>query len=382
MLGVPVFFSSLWGSRMSNGQSAGISDVLTSKPARVTFAILGPIAVVFVFYASFLFMRDAETHRAVIALIALVVGVGGIWALFASLTNAAEALPTNARYAMRPWVFVGPALAILMVYIVFPSIRTVWISLFDRTSTQFVGLKNYVTLFTDQTLLITIRNTAAWVVFVPFVAVTLGLIVAVMADRLSSTSEKVTKSLIFLPMAISFVGASVIWRFVYAYTPPGEPQIGLLNAVVVALGGQPQAWWTIRPWNNFFLMFIMVWLQTGFAMVILSAAVKGVPKDLLDAARIDGCGEIRVFFSVIIPYVQGTILTVLTTILFLVLKIFDIVWVMTSGDFGTHIVASRMYEETFIFRNFGRGAALAVFLFIIIVPFMIRNVRQMRENRG
>jgi len=367
---------------MSNGQSAGISDVLTSKPARVTFAILGPIAVVFVFYASFLFMRDAETHRAVIALIALVVGVGGIWALFASLTNAAEALPTNARYAMRPWVFVGPALAILMVYIVFPSIRTVWISLFDRTSTQFVGLKNYVTLFTDQTLLITIRNTAAWVVFVPFVAVTLGLIVAVMADRLSSTSEKVTKSLIFLPMAISFVGASVIWRFVYAYTPPGEPQIGLLNAVVVALGGQPQAWWTIRPWNNFFLMFIMVWLQTGFAMVILSAAVKGVPKDLLDAARIDGCGEIRVFFSVIIPYVQGTILTVLTTILFLVLKIFDIVWVMTSGDFGTHIVASRMYEETFIFRNFGRGAALAVFLFIIIVPFMIRNVRQMRENRG
>ena len=382
MLGVPVFFSSLWGSRMSNGQSAGISDVLTSKPARVTFAILGPIAVVFVFYTSFLFMRDAETHRAVIALIALVVGVGGIWALFASLTNAAEALPTNARYAMRPWVFVGPALAILMVYIVFPSIRTVWISLFDRTSTQFVGLKNYVTLFTDQTLLITIRNTAAWVVFVPFVAVTLGLIVAVMADRLSSTSEKVTKSLIFLPMAISFVGASVIWRFVYAYTPPGEPQIGLLNAVVVALGGQPQAWWTIRPWNNFFLMFIMVWLQTGFAMVILSAAVKGVPKDLLDAARIDGCGEIRVFFSVIIPYVQGTILTVLTTILFLVLKIFDIVWVMTSGDFGTHIVASRMYEETFIFRNFGRGAALAVFLFIIIVPFMIRNVRQMRENRG
>ncbi len=382
MLGVPVFFSRLWGSRMSNGQSAGISDVLTSKPARVTFAILGPIAVVFVFYTSFLFMRDAETHRAVIALIALVVGVGGIWALFASLTNAAEALPTNARYAMRPWVFVGPALAILMVYIVFPSIRTVWISLFDRTSTQFVGLRNYVNLFTEQSLLITIRNTAAWVVIVPFVAVTLGLIVAVMADRLSSTSEKVTKSLIFLPMAISFVGASVIWRFVYAYTPPGEPQIGLLNAVVVALGGQPQAWWTIRPWNNFFLMFIMVWLQTGFAMVILSAAVKGVPKDLLDAARIDGCGEIRVFFSVIIPYVQGTILTVLTTILFLVLKIFDIVWVMTSGDFGTHIVASRMYEETFIFRNFGRGAALAVFLFIIIVPFMIRNVRQMRENRG
>lgn len=367
---------------MSNGQTAGISDVLTSKPARVAFAIIGPIAVVFVFYSSFLFMRDAEAHRAVIALIALVVGVGGIWALFASLTNAAEALPTNARYAMRPWVFVGPALIILTIYIVFPSIRTLWISFFNRTSEQFVGLRNYVNLFTEQDLLITIRNTAMWVIVVPFISVTLGLIIAVMADRLSSSSEKVTKSLIFLPMAISFVGASVIWRFVYAYQPPGDPQIGLLNAIVTYFGGQPQAWWTIRFWNNFLLMFIMIWLQTGFAMVILSAAVKGVPKDLLDAARIDGCGEIRVFFNVIIPYVQGTILTVLTTILFLVLKIFDIVWVMTSGDFGTHIVASRMYEETFIFRNFGRGSALAVFLFIIVIPFMVRNVRQMRENRG
>jgi len=144
MHGVPVFFSRLWGSRMSNGQSVGLPDALTSKPARVTFAILGPIAVVLIFYTSFLFMRDADTHRAVVALIALVVGVGGIWALFASLTNAAEALPTNARYAMRPWVFVGPALAVLMLYIVFPSIRTVWISFFDRTSTQFVGLRNYV----------------------------------------------------------------------------------------------------------------------------------------------------------------------------------------------------------------------------------------------
>jgi alpha-glucoside transport system permease protein len=182
-------------------------------------------------------------------------------------------------------------------------------------------------------------------------------------------------------MAISFVGASVIWRFVYAYRPPGQAQIGLLNAIVTALGGDPVAWITIRPWNNLFLLFIMIWLQTGFAMVILSASVKGVPRDLKDAARIDGCNELRVFFHVIIPYVSGTILTVTTTILFLVLKIFDIVWVMTSGDFDTGIVASRMYEEAFIFRNYGRGSALAVFLFIVVVPVMIRNIRRMREQR-
>jgi alpha-glucoside transport system permease protein len=212
--------------------------------------------------------------------------------------------------------------------------------------------------------------------------VALGLVVAVMADRLSERWEKVNKSLVFLPMAISFVGASVIWRFVYAFQPPGEPQIGLLNAIVVSAGGSPQAWWTIEPWNNFFLMFIMIWLQTGFAMVILSAAVKGVPRDLIDAARVDGAGEIRTFFSVTVPYIGGTILTVLTTILFLVLKIFDIVWVMTSGDFGTHIVASRFYEETFVFRNFGRGSTLAVILLIFVVPFMIRNIRQMQENRS
>ncbi|MFP4425108.1 MAG: carbohydrate ABC transporter permease [Spirochaetaceae bacterium] len=365
---------------MSN-QSSGALEFLQAKPARLAIGIIAPIAVLLVFFWSFLFMRDTEASKWAIAIIALIVGVGGIWALFASLTNLVEVLPQRVTYALRPWVFVGPAALILGAYIVLPALRTLWISFFNRTSEQFVGLRNYVALFTESGMIVTIRNTALWVVVVPFVSVALGLLVAVMADRLKENWEKVTKSLIFLPMAISFVGASVIWRFVYAYQPTEEPQIGLLNAVVVALGGGSQAWWTVRPWNNFLLMVIMIWLQTGFAMVILSASVKGVPKDLLDAARIDGCGEIRVFFNVTIPYVAGTILTVLTTILFLVLKIFDIVWVMTSGDFGTHIVASRMYEETFIFRNFGRGAALSVFLFVVVIPFMIRNVTQMKEAR-
>jgi len=339
------------------------------------------IAVLAVIYWSFIFMRDSGANKFFIAVIALAVGIGGIWVLLASLNYFVSALPQRARDFLRPYVFAGPGALVLLFYIVFPSIRTLWISFFNRTSTQFVGLKNYVFIFTDPSMLVVLRNTVMWVVLVPAVAVSLGLIIAVMTDRLSQTMEKVVKSLIFLPLAISFVGASVIWRFVYYYQPPGAEQIGLLNAIVTALGGDPVAWLVQRPWNNLFLIFIMIWLQTGFAMVILSAAVKGVPKDLLDAARIDGAGEIRAFFNVIVPYISGTILTVTTTILFLVLKIFDIVYVMTSGNFDTGIVASRLYKEAFIYRNFGQGSALAVFLLVVVVPFMIRNVTQMREQR-
>ncbi len=326
-------------------------------------------------------MRDSEASKFLIGIVALVVGVGGVWVLFAATNNLVSLLPVRMRDALRPFVFVGPAVAVLLFYIVFPALRTIWLSFLNRTSTEFVGLKNYAFVFTDPQMLIVLRNTLFWVLIVPFVAVALGLIIAVMADRLKPGWEKVAKSMIFLPMAISFVGASVIWRFVYYYQPAGYEQIGLLNAIVTAFGGEPVAWLIIRPWNNFFLLFIMIWLQTGFAMVIQSAAVKGVPNSLLEAARIDGAGEIRIFFNVIIPYIKGTILTVMTTILFMVLKIFDIVYVMTSGNYDTGIVASRMYKEAFIYRNFGRGSALAVFLFIVVIPFMIRNITQMRENR-
>ncbi|MFW5685498.1 MAG: carbohydrate ABC transporter permease [Spirochaetota bacterium] len=352
-----------------------------SKLGRVLFAVIVVVGLGFVFRWAFLFMRDSDASKLTIALVALTVGIGGIWALYASLTNLVEVTPIRIRDSLRPWVFVLPGVLILAMYIVFPAARTIWISFLDRTSTDFVGLRNYRFMFTDDRMLTILRNTLMWVVLVPTIAVSLGLVIAVMADRLSGFWEKTAKSFVFLPMAISFVGASVIWRFVYAYRPLGRPQIGLLNAIVTAFGADPVAWITVRPWNNLFLLVIMIWLQTGFAMVILSAAVKGVPRDLLDAARIDGCNEIRVFFNVIIPYVSGTILTVTTTILFLVLKIFDIVWVMTSGDFDTGIVASRMYEEAFVFRNYGRGSALAVLLFLVVIPLMIRNIKNMREKR-
>ncbi|MCF7948508.1 MAG: sugar ABC transporter permease [Spirochaetia bacterium] len=326
-------------------------------------------------------MRDSEASKFLIGIVALTIGVGGVWVLFAATNNLVSMLPTRMRDTLRPFVFVGPAVAVLLFYIVFPALRTIYLSFLNRTSTEFVGLRNYEFVFTDPQMLIILRNTLLWVLIVPFVAVAMGLLIAVMTDRLRPGWEKIVKSLIFLPMAISFVGASVIWRFVYYYQPAGYEQIGLLNAIVTAFGGEPVAWLIIRPWNNFFLLFIMIWLQTGFAMVIQSAAVKGVPSSLLEAARIDGANEIRIFFNVIIPYIKGTILTVMTTILFMVLKIFDIVYVMTSGNYDTGIVASRMYKEAFIYRNFGRGSALAVFLFIVVIPFMIRNITQMRENR-
>ncbi len=356
-------------------------EIFAATPARILVALIIPTITFFVLLWSFNFMRDSRAPRIMVAIVALIVGVGGVWALYLALNHLVTQMPMRIRDSLLPYVFVGPALAVLTAYIVLPSLRTVTLSLMNRAGTEFVGLDNYIFAFTDPSMLITLRNTFLWLIIVPAFTVSLGLLIAVLVDRMSETGEKVAKTFIFLPLAISFVGASVIWRFIYFYQPPGMAQPGLLNAIVVALGGSPQGWLTIRPWNNFFLIAIMIWLQTGFAMVILSAAVKGVPGDLLDAARIDGAGEIRVFFNVIIPYVSGTILTVTTTILILVLKIFDVVFVMTSGQFQTGVVAFRMYQEAFIFRHFGRGAALATLLFIGVLPIMIRNMKSMKERR-
>ena len=359
-----------------------------ARPLLGAASLLAGVSAVIV--VAFLFMRDSGAAKPIVAVVALVVGIGGVWALFYSGNNLLEALPRNLRNALRPWLFVGPALLIVAIYIVFPAVRTIWISFFDRSSQAFVGLENYLFILTDPEMLVVLRNTLLWVLLAPTLSVVLGLLIAVLIDRLPSIAERTIKSLIFLPMAISFVGASVIWRFVYYFQPAGYEQVGLLNAIAIAFGGEPQAWLTQLPWNaigvpwlnNLFLIVIMIWLQTGFAMVILSAAVKGVPQDLVEAAHIDGAGEIRTFFRIVIPWIRGSILTVSTTILFLVLKIFDVVFVMTSGNFDTGVVASRMYDEAFRFRNFGRGSALAVLLFVIVIPFMVRTIRRLREQTG
>lgn len=359
-----------------------LSDFFETKPGIAVRTIVVAAATAIVLGFGFIWLRDnaATSNRFSVAVIALFIGVGGIWGFYYSLNSLVELLPEGVRDIYLPYVFIGPAILTIGFYIVWPAIYTTYLSFFDRFGENFIGIQNYRFIFTNPAMLVILRNTLLWVVLVPTIATALGLLIAVITDRFRPTSEKIVKSLIFLPMAISFVGASVIWRFVYAFQPAGLPQIGILNAIVTALGGSPVAWITVRPWNNLLLIFIMIWLQTGFAMVILSAAVKGVPKDLIEAARIDGANEIRSFFNVTIPYISGTILTVATTIVFLVLKVFDVVYVMTSGAYGTNIVALRMYQEAFVQRNFGRGSALAVFLFVVVIPLMVQNARQLKDR--
>ncbi|MCG8477715.1 MAG: sugar ABC transporter permease [Spirochaetales bacterium] len=355
------------------------SAVTSNRTTQTLISVIIAAALVMVFAWSFNFMRNEDAPRFLIAVVALVVGVGGIWALFLTVDKLVAQLPIAARDRLRPYVFITPAFLILLIYIIYPTLRTIYVSFFDYSrggAPVNFGLQNYVAAFQDPALLIAIRNNILWLIFVPLFAVSLGLIIAVLVDRIRW--EKFAKSLIFMPMAISFVGAAVIWRFIYYFAIFGE-QIGLLNAIVVGLGGESIGWLRLEPWNNFFLIVIMIWLQTGFAMVILSSAVKGVPASLLEAARIDGAGEFRIFFQVIIPYVSGTILTVTTTIVILVLKVFDVVFVMTSGRFNTDVVANMMYNQMFRQGQYGRGAALAVVIFLAVTPVMIRNIRSLNK---
>jgi alpha-glucoside transport system permease protein len=363
---------------------------------RVLLAVGIPAIAFYVLYLGFLFLRDSQAPRGIIALVAIVWGVGGVAILYWIFNGLVEMLPDVWRTRLLPFVFVGPAMAILSWYLAIPTIRTFWISLFGRDgppggmnffqqlgSEAFVGLSNYRAVFTEPLMLESFRNNLMWIVFGSTLSVAFGLIIAVLADR--SSFEKVAKSLIFLPMAISFVGASIIWNFIYEYRPAGQPQIGLLNSIVVGLGGTPQAWpqWVdIIPWNNLFLIVIVIWLQAGFSMVLFSAALKGIPDELLEAGRIDGATEIQIFFRIMIPYIQGTIISVWTTIVIFTLKIFDVVWVMTGGQFGTHVIATQFYRQSFTNRNSGFGSAIAIVLLIAVVPVMYYNLRQFRKQEA
>jgi alpha-glucoside transport system permease protein len=307
-----------------------------------------------------------------------------------------ERLPGAWTTRLLPFVFVGPAMAILAWYLAIPTLRTFWISLFGRDgppaelnflqqlqSDAFVGLSNYLAVFTEPLMLEAFRNNIMWILFGSTFSVAFGLLIAVLADR--SSFEKLAKSMIFLPMAISFVGASIIWNFIYEFRPANQEQIGLLNAVVTAMGGTPRAWaqWVdISPWNNLFLIVIVIWLQAGFSMVLFSAALKGIPEELLEAGRLDGANEFQIFFRIMIPYISGTIISVLTTVIIFTLKIFDVVWVMTGGQFGTHVIATQFYRQSFTNRNSGFGSAIAIVLLIAVVPVMIYNLKQFREREG
>lgn len=339
------------------------------------------LALAFTLKWAFDFIQAEDTPRGLALLVAITAGVGGTW-LFFGLTDhlVAQVSIKRLRNALQPFVFVGPALLLLIVYLIYPTIRTILMSFMDGRGEKFIGLENYRFLLTDPSMHIAFRNNLIWLVLGTTLCVSLGLVIAVLVDRIRF--EAVAKSMVFLPVAISSVGASVIWRFMYAYQPAGKEQIGLLNAIVVALGGEPVTWLIKSPLNLLALIAILVWLQTGFCMVVLSAAIKNVPQELMEAARIDGANEFHLFFRITIPYVRGTIITVATTILIMVLKIFDIVYVMTRGNYNTEVVANRMYVEMFTYRNFGHGAALAVILFLAVFPAMMINVRNLRQQRS
>jgi alpha-glucoside transport system permease protein len=371
----------------------------------IGLTVLLILGAVYLLYLGFIFLRSGEQAKWIMTLAAIVWGVGGVALLYYLFNRLVESFPQSWTSRLQPLVFVGPALALLIWFLALPALRTLYISLFGRNgpgavtlamfvsdpggtlaalSSQFVGLDNYVAVFTDRLMLSALRNNILfWIGIATPLTVIFGLVIAVLADR--SRFERTAKSMIFLPYAISFVGASVIWNFIYEVNAPGAPQIGLLNAIVVALGGDPHGWVNytqIAPWNNLFLVLIVVWLQTGFAMVLFSAAIKGIPEELLEAARVDGATEVQIFFRIMIPYLMGTIIAVTTTIIIFTLKIFDVVWVMTGGQFDTDVIATQFYRQSFINRNSGFGSAIAIILLLAIVPVIIYNLRRVGDQEA
>lgn len=299
---------------------------------------------------------------------------------------APEDVPAVMRQRpLTPWLYLAPALVVMSIFIVYPALTTAYLSLRDKggaawaTASCVAGqpcwgiFENFRYALTSPVMLQSFVNNLIWIVLMVTGTVGLGLIIATLADRVRY--EPLAKAIIFLPMAISFVGAGVIWRFVYEYRATGE-QIGLLNGLLVALGGQPQAWLTIPQVNTVALIVVGVWMWTGFCMTVLAAALKGVPSEILEAARVDGATEWEVFAGIMVPMILPTITVVITTMVINVLKVFDIVYVMTGGNFGTEVIANRMYTEQYISFDTGRAAAIAVVLIVVIIPAMILNVRR------
>jgi len=318
---------------------------------------------------------DQFIAKLLLAAIALLVGVGGIWLLFTAVSSLVERFRPKTRDRIMPWVFVAPAVLLLSVYLVYPAVSTVLRS-FQNDKGAF-SLANWSTLTTGPFLEI-LRNNVLWLIVATGASVGLGLLCAALFDRIRR--ESLAKVFIFTPLAISLVGATVIWKFVYAFQPAGQPQFGLLNAFWTAFGNKPVPWATTFPINLPAEMIILIWLQTGFAMVVLSAAIKGVSTEVLEAARLDGASERQIFFRVIVPLIRGSLVTVTTTVAIATLKIFDVVMSMSGGLNHDNVVAVRMFQEMFQFFNDGRAAALATILFVAVLPVMILNLRNFRRQ--
>lgn len=322
--------------------------------------------------------------KAITALLTVLAGVGLALVAYWLLNKLAELLPGRWEDRIKPFLYILPAYAAITIYLLYPAVATVINSFKDSASVEWVGFDNYTRLLETSAFQQTLFNTLLWIIIVPAVTVVVGLAVAVLADRLGPRGEKYTKTIIFLPMAISMVGAATVWRFVYASNPKGETQIGLLNAVWTGLGFDPVPWLQQSQLhlNSLLLMVILLWAQVGFSMVLLSAAVKGVPGETLEAARIDGANERQTFFRVVVPQIKGTIITVFITVTITVMKIFDIVYVTTNGNFNTNVVGNEFYNQLTTNFNNGAAASIVVMLMIAVIPIMIFQVRHFRAEEA
>jgi alpha-glucoside transport system permease protein len=298
-------------------------------------------------------------------------------AVVAVVLVLADRVKSRRGEVLQTSAFVLPAVLMVALGLLYPAIRTIYESFRNSAGTEYVGWQNYHHIITDHDQLIVLRNTALWVVVTPVAATVIGLVYAVLVDR--ARFEKSAKALIFLPMAISLVGASLIWKFVYDYRASENDQIGLANQILKWLGMDTYRFLLNEPWNTLFLIVIMIWVQAGFAMTVLSASIKSIPDDVVEAARLDGVSGFRMFRFITVPMIRPSLIVVLTTISITTLKVFDIVRTATGGNFGTSVLAYEFYVQSFRSFNTGLGAALAVLLFVLVTPIVVYNIRQMRR---
>ena len=293
-------------------------------------------------------------------------------------------LPEKIKKKVEPFIFIGPVLLLIGVFIVVPTIQSIRLSFMLEEidgSTTFVGLQNYRDLFGSEYFASMLINNLMWIVIVPILTVSIGLAIAQFANNVGSKAEKIFKSIFFMPMTISFVSAAVIWRYIYAYAPEGQDQVGLLNTIWMKFGGSPQAWFQIEAFkfNNILLMIILIWLSAGYAMVLLSAAIKSVPEDTLEAGRVDGANTGQIFFKIVLPQIWPTAIAVFITVLIGAMKVFDIVLAMTGGNYNTTVLAQTFYLEYFIYGNTGKAMSAVVILILAIIPVMFYQVRHYRK---
>ena len=309
----------------------------------------------------------------------LLIGIAAFFVVVAVLLLLVDRVPMRRRARLPAAIMLAPALALLVIGLVVPAVRTTVLSFRSGDGRSWVGLDNYSWMLSAPEAVTVLRNTLAWVVLVPLLVTAIGLVYAVVVDN--TRFERLAKSLVFLPLAISFVGAGIIWKFVYAYRPPGAEQIGLLNQLVVGLGGTPKQWLLDPPLNTLFLIVVLVWIQAGFATVVLSAAIKAIPSDIVEAARLDGATRWQMFWQVTVPSIRPAVIVVLVTQSIGTLKLFDIVRTMTGGQFDTSVIANEMYAQAFRYGETGKGAALAVFLFVLVTPIIGYQIRALRTRR-